>query len=238
MNKDGIIWGSILLGIALIISSIIFGFYLFKSREKTKTIKVVGSAKKEYTSNMVKWKITLQETVDIENKKEGYKKLTESRKKLEEILVQNGISTDAMNFKPVNILDKNDNKGVTVQNIFNQQVYIISKKVDIIEKLALNPEKIFEADIFIKYSNLEYFNTDVDEIKKELLSSATANAKERAIQMLKNTNINIKKILSVRSGVFQITEPYSTRVSSYGMYDTSTRKKEITVTVHTEFIID
>jgi hypothetical protein len=35
----------------------------------------------------------------------------------------------------------------------------------------------------------------------------------------------------------QITEPYSTEVSDYGIYSTSTREKNITVTVSVSFTI-
>jgi hypothetical protein len=35
--------------------------------------------------------------------------------------------------------------------------------------------------------------------------------------------------------VFQITEPYSTDVSDYGIYSTATRRKNVTVTVTASF---
>jgi hypothetical protein len=38
-------------------------------------------------------------------------------------------------------------------------------------------------------------------------------------------------------GVFQITAPYSTEVSDYGMYDTSTIDKQITAIVKASFEI-
>ncbi|MCL7972923.1 MAG: SIMPL domain-containing protein, partial [marine benthic group bacterium] len=47
----------------------------------------------------------------------------------------------------------------------------------------------------------------------------------------------IEAIASARAGVFQITEPFSTDVAAYGIYDTSSRKKEIRVTVHAVFVI-
>ncbi|WP_232502671.1 hypothetical protein [Candidatus Cloacimonas acidaminovorans] len=39
------------------------------------------------------------------------------------------------------------------------------------------------------------------------------------------------KLREARAGVFQITEPYSTEVSDYGIYNTSTRSKSISVTL-------
>jgi hypothetical protein len=40
---------------------------------------------------------------------------------------------------------------------------------------------------------------------------------------------------SARGGIFQSTEPYSTEVSDYGIYNTSARQKDVTVTVTAEF---
>ncbi len=36
-------------------------------------------------------------------------------------------------------------------------------------------------------------------------------------------------------GVFQITEPYSTEISDYGVFDTNTKEKDITVTMNVTF---
>ncbi|CAO81471.1 conserved hypothetical protein [Candidatus Cloacimonas acidaminovorans str. Evry] len=44
-------------------------------------------------------------------------------------------------------------------------------------------------------------------------------------------NTKLGKLREARAGVFQITEPYSTEVSDYGIYNTSTRSKSISVTL-------
>jgi len=44
-------------------------------------------------------------------------------------------------------------------------------------------------------------------------------------------------LISACAGVFQITEPYSTEVAGYGMYNTSSARKNIKVTVSAEFIL-
>ncbi|HPV64673.1 MAG TPA: SIMPL domain-containing protein, partial [Candidatus Cloacimonas sp.] len=44
-------------------------------------------------------------------------------------------------------------------------------------------------------------------------------------------NTKLGKLREARAGVFQITEPYSTEVSDYGFYNTSTRSKSISVTL-------
>ena len=56
-----------------------------------------------------------------------------------------------------------------------------------------------------------------------------------AEEIAKSTGDRIVHIVSARAGVFQITEPYSTEVADYGIYNTMTKKKDITVTVSTVF---
>ena len=43
-------------------------------------------------------------------------------------------------------------------------------------------------------------------IKKEQVGEATKNARQRAEKMVEQTDVKVGKIVSVRSGVFQITE--------------------------------
>jgi len=78
-----------------------------------------------------------------------------------------------------------------------------------------------------------------EEIKKQLLSYATKNARERAEEIVAMTESGkIGKMLSARAGIFQITEPLSTDIAGYGIHSTSTRKKTIKVTVNAVFSID
>lgn len=235
--KNRILVGALMLSIAFVISAFVFGEFLVKSREQVKTIKVVGSEKEFYEADMVKWKMSLEEGSKVNEIKKGYEKLNKTKDKLMKLLLENGIKKENITFKPINVYDDYDRNGQIIGSKLNQQVYIISKKVELIEKLAINPTELFEKSIFVKYSNLEYFNSGVDEIKKGLLAKATVNAKERAEKILENTDIKVDKMISVRAGVFQITEPYSTRAESYGVYNTSTKKKQIRVTVHTVFTL-
>ncbi|HPQ11473.1 MAG TPA: SIMPL domain-containing protein, partial [Bacillota bacterium] len=120
---------------------------------------------------------------------------------------------------------------------FQQTVIVVTDELDVVEELAFNPVQLLEANVNIMNSNVEFYYSKIDELKKELVSLATRNAKERAEKMLEQTDVKLGKLISVRSGVFQITEPYSTEVSSLGIYDTSTRKKQISVTASAVFAI-
>jgi hypothetical protein len=77
----------------------------------------------------------------------------------------------------------------------------------------------------------------LSDIKLELLAEATKDAQKRALEIAKNSNVRLGNVTSLRVGVFQITEPFSTEVSDYGMYNTRTKQKDITVTVRASFKI-
>ena len=63
------------------------------------------------------------------------------------------------------------------------------------------------------------------------------SVRERALEMLKGSDMRLGKLQTLRQGVFQITQPHSTEVSSSGIHDTSTKKKQISVTAHATFAI-
>ena len=89
--------------------------------------------------------------------------------------------------------------------------------------------------IAVDQSTLEYYYSDIARLKHSLLGAATRDAQLRATEIARSTDASVGDILAARAGVFQITEPFSTEVSGMGMYNTSTRRKEITVTVHAAF---
>src|SRR5690606_25865013 len=77
-----------------------------------------------------------------------------------------------------------------------------------------------------------------DTLKHNLLASATRDALRRAGEIAGSAGREVGSIVSARAVVFQINEPYSNEVSAYGMYNTRTREKQITVTVHSTFVLD
>jgi hypothetical protein len=84
---------------------------------------------------------------------------------------------------------------------------------------------------------MEFFSTEIEEIKKQLLGKATKNAFERAEEITSTTDLTVDQLISARAGVFQITEPYSTEVAGYGIHNTSSARKNIKVTVSAEFTL-
>lgn len=228
--------GVFIIGVCMVISALILGVFFYNAQKPESTINVVGQASRRYESDTVKWSISLEQSVGLDGIKDGYDILKDSLTNLLEILNSKGIANDEININPIDVLKDYGQDGVRGY-ILQQSLYVISNDVDTVEALALDPSELLERDIAFRGSRLEYFYSQVDELKKDLIGDATVNARERAEKMLEDTNVKLGKTLSVKAGVFQITEPYSTSVASYGIYDTSTRKKQITVTAHVTFAL-
>jgi len=229
---------AIITGISLILASLILGYFHYESRMGGKSVKVVGSASKPFEADTVKWRFTIAASTGTENISAGYKLLRENTDRIIGQIKNAGISQDNISVQPVTSFPNYNNQGQISGYRVQQPVFVISEDLQTIENLALNPDKLFTGGISFEMSSLEYFYSKVDEIKKELLGSATQDAKERASEIAKSSGLKVGNLISARTGVFQITEPFSTEISDYGVNSTSTRKKEIKVTVHAEFRIE
>ena len=224
------------LGLSIIAAALIFGLFFYQSRLTRDYVEVVGAATEHFESDIVKWNMVFEENTDLGNIGEGYRKIKNKRDRLMKILSGQEISEEEINIKPINIQKRwEDGKiaGYTLQ----QPLFIISESIEMIERLALNPDELLENNIFFQVSSLEYFYSKIDFLKKDLLAKATINARERAEKILQESDYRPGRMISAKAGVFQIIEPYSTAVESYGMYNTSSRKKDIKVTVHAKFLI-
>lgn len=235
---------ALIVSMALIIAALILGGFFYQAQKPQHTIRVVGIASRKFEADTVKWSINLEAEAGPGQLKDGYEKLNRQIETLEGFLAGIGISSENINRKPVNIFKQYQHieKNGLRERIFtgyrlNQNFYIITNEIEEIENLAYNPVPLMDKGVIISQSRLQYYSSNIDELKKEIIAEATANARARAEKMVENTNVKVGKTLSLSSGVFQITEPYSTRVSSSGIYDTSTRKKQIRVTVHAVFAL-
>ncbi len=228
---------AIIISLGLILAFLIFGNYFYAARANKDSISVTGAAIKGFECDIVKWRLTLHRSVGIDEMNQGYRMLKEDLNQFEKILAEKKIEFKAFNVQPVNSYEDRDRDGKITGHNINQNIFIITDNIAPVEELALNPVDLISHGIEIQNSNLQYYYSGIDSLKKELLSLAAQDARERADEIALGDDINIGKPRQLRAGVFQIKEPYSTEVSGYGMYSTHTRNKEIMVTVHATFEI-
>jgi hypothetical protein len=225
--------------VGIIIAAFVFGLFFYSSRISDRTIRVVGYATQDFEADILKWSFNLSVPVPMNGLNDGYRIMKEKLDTFREIWESKNIKADEFQIRPVSVQKRYGEYGKLSGYSVEQNVYIISRNMNDIEKITINPVDFAKKNLAFEYSRIEYFSSILEEIKKRLLSYATKNARERAEEIVAMTESGkIGKMLSARAGIFQITEPLSTDIAGYGIHSTSTRKKTIKVTVNAVFSID
>ncbi len=225
-----------LLALGILLGATVFGAFFYNSRAQTSTIQVVGSANERFTSDVAKWRLTIARQVGDFELSSGYAQLHGDLIELTARLQAAGIDSADINIQPVNANPMWGREGERSGYNVTQSLYVVSENPNAIERLALNPGELLEGGVLLEGSYIEYYYSKIAELKHSLLAKATEDARARAEEIAGGeADRTVGAMMSGRAGVFQITEPYSTDVSAGGMYSTSTKEKEISVTVHATF---
>ncbi len=208
---------------------------------QNQTIRVTGSASQNVTSDSSSWVINFRtKTLTL---KEGYSKLNSDAAKIKEFLLANGIEEKNINFSSIGSYEnyKRTANGSTTNELDSYSVYqsvtVKANDTDTLTKLSKKIDELVNQDINLNTENIQYYVSNLDDIKVKMVGEATKNAQERAKSMVKATNGKIGTINSAKMGVFQIVPVDSTEVSDYGYNDTSSIEKKVVATVSATFTV-
>lgn len=237
IEKFQIILSCSILGLALILTGMIFAFHL----PKTDSITVTGSASKIVKSDSGKLGFEIQ--TKAPNQKDAYNIIKNQKPVLIEYLTSKGIEKDAINQKALNgyYSYKLNPNGFATNEVLSYNASmgfeIKSDDVEKIKELSTDIQSLINKGVNINIYEPEYFYSDLASLKIELLKEASKDAKDRAKSMLSATNSRVGKVKQIRMGVFQITPVDSTNVSDMGINDTSTIDKKVTAVANVVFKI-
>ena len=227
-----------IIGIAIIISSIVLGNFFYQARKPVNIVRVVGYASRDHDSDILKWRITLSAQSPQNDMMRGFISLNNDIAKFRAFLTEKSFDATELEIMPSWNYSNYNRDGVITGHIFEQTIGFTlndPNRFEEVEELALDLTDLAKTGIIIKSSTIEYYISALPEIKREIIGDATKDARERALQVANTTGAKLGKLLNGRVGVFQITEPLSVEVQSYGIYNTHTRKKQISVTLTGEF---
>lgn len=134
---------------------------------------------------------------------------------------------------------KKDVKGNPTNEVdfynMTQSYKITSNRVKSIANLPNELSALYKQGIDITVSTPQFYITNIDKVKDEALAAATQNAYERAQTLAENSGGQVGALRRAAQGVFQVTEPLSTNISSYGEYNTDTIEKSVKAVVSVEY---
>lgn len=225
------------LSAGLLLAAIAFGLFFHSARQPERTISVTGAATRAFEADRIKWRLSISRLVGQEDLAGGFEQIRTDVAAIRAQLVAAGLPDSALTLQPPSAQPQYSPQGGRSGYSVVQPIYIVSSDIERVESVALEPGRILTSGMALEYSQLEYFYDGIAELKHALLADATRDAKRRAEEIAGSTDGSVGPMTTARAGVFQITEPYSTEVAGYGIHNTATRSKEITVTVHGEFRI-
>jgi uncharacterized protein len=217
--------------------------YKFKTAE---TISVTGLAEKDFVSDQIVW--TGNYSRKMMDLKAAYTLLKEDEGKIRTYLKEKGIADNEMVFSAVNLNKdfdrKTDVNGREIGNEFTgynlrQDVTVDSKNIDKVEKISREVTELIQSGIEFNSSSPSYYYTKLAELKLDLLAKASADAKQRAETIAKNSGNGLGKIKKANMGIFQITGKNSNEDYSYGgAFNTSAKNKTASITTKIEYAVD
>jgi len=205
------------------------------------TINVTGSAEKNIFSDYITWnsKFSCRDS----KMTSAFEKLKSDLQKVKDYLLAKGIKEEEIIVSQIatEILYKKNEKGNSTNEIeaycLSQGIEARSYDVKKVDDIARQSTELINKGIQFISGSPEYFYTKLAQLKHEMLSQATKDAKLRAQGMAQSAGNKIGIMRSARMGTFQITPVNSYDVSWYGNNDTSSYEKKVTAVVQATFAI-
>lgn len=243
-NKDFIrVMVASVFGVAIIIAALLLGNAYSQKFKEENVISVTGLGEVKFESNLIVWKGMFSR--NSSNLKEAYTMLEKDSDIVKNYIKKNGVNDSIVNFSAIDIIevyeDKFGNDGRYVGRAFagyrlEQKIEVQSVDLDKIERLGGGITELINDGINIVSYQPQYYYTKLDDIKLELISKATEDARQRAEKISENSNSKLGKLQKARMGIVQITATNSSDDYSWGgSYNTSSRFKTASITMKLDF---
>ena len=204
---------------------------------------VTGLAEKDFNSNLVVWSGSYaRKSTDLNS---AYTTLKADENAIRTYLSKKRIANTQMVFSSI-IINKeynqqmDENGRITGQQFggynLTQTVKIESTDISKVDQISREATELIESGIEFNSAAPLFYNTNLNEVKMDLLGKASADARARAEIIAKNAGSSLGKLRKANMGVFQITGKNSNDDYSYGgTFNTTNRNKTGSITIRMEF---
>lgn len=237
---------SIIIGVSIILTAYVFMKGYKERNAKADVINVTGMGSKDFDSDLIVWRGSFSK-MNI-NLQSAMADLETDRNKIKGYLVGKGIPENNIVFSAIDINKdfdeiRNEN-GYVVSSIFRgyslgQTVTIESNEVDKVEQISREVSELINSGVEFYSDAPEFYYTKLAELKIQMVSEATADARVRAEKIAESAGSSLGDLKSADMGIFQIVGQNSNEDYSWGgTFNTSSRKKTASITMTLTFNID
>lgn len=236
---------AVIFAIAIIISAYLLGNSIINRNKVDGSIAVTGLGKADFTSDLIVWEGSFSK--ESYNLQEAYQDLEKSKEVITNYLLSKGITTEELVFNAVtshkNTRSKYSENGKYIGDeflgyILTQRLQIESNDVEKVEKVSREITELLNKGIEFYSQSPRYYYTKLADLKIEMISKATEDARIRAEKIAENSGSGLGNLISAKMGIFQITGQNSNEDYSWGgTYNTSSKEKTASITMKLNYKI-
>lgn len=237
---------AIIFGISIVLAAYLLGNAFMNRNKPDGTISVTGLGKADFTSDLIVWEGSFSK--ESSNLKQAYSDVEKDKKIISDYLTAKGITTDELVFNAVNsrknTRSKYSSDGKYIGDeflgyILTQSLQIESNDVEKVEKISREITELLNKGIQFYSQAPRYYYTKLADLKIEMISKATEDARIRAEKIAENSGGNLDDLISAKMGIFQITGQNSNEDYSWGgTYNTSSKEKTASITMKLNYEVD
>lgn len=234
---------AILFAIAIVVAAIVLGNAYIERSERTGSINVTGSGSRDFTSDLIVWEGSFsKENKDLNV---AYDELATAKDIITKYLVDKGIPEDKLVFTAIN--SHENRKSLYNSNgnyigdefmgyVLHQSVQVESQEVEKIEKIAREVTELLNRGVQFYSQPPRYYYTKLADLKIEMISQATEDARTRAERIAENSGSKLGNLVSANMGIFQITGQNSDEDYSWGgTFNTADKNKTASINMKLEY---
>ncbi len=237
---------AIIFGLAIIIGAYLLGNAYTNRNKIDGTISVTGLGNADFTSDLIVWEGSFSK--ESSNLEKAYSDLEKDKKIISEYLLSKGITNKELVFNAVNSR-KNMQAKYTADGkyigdeflgyVLTQSLQVDSNDVEKVENISREITELLNKGIQFYSQAPRYYYTKLADLKIEMISKATADARTRAEMIAKNSGGKLGELISAKMGIFQITGQNSNEDYSWGgTYNTDSKEKTASITMKLDYKVD
>ena len=236
---------AIIFSVAIVLAAYFLGSSYVSRANPDGVISVTGSGSENFTSDLIVWEGRFSRS--SANLEQAYSQLNSDKESVRTYLTTKGIKPENIVFNSVQTIEQQENQyqnGNYVGSIFKgyeliQSVKIESNNVELIENVSREITELLNKGVQFNSSPPRYYYTKLADLKIEMISKATEDARVRAERIAKNSGGKLGELKSANMGVFQITGQNSGEDYSWsGAYNTADKRKTASITMRLEYEIN
>lgn len=236
---------AIIFSIAIVLAAYLAGNAYVERANPPGSIHVTGSGSKNFTSDLIVWEGTFSRFNT--NLQKAYENLNADKEVVKKYLLEKGINPENIVFNSVETRERTENQyqdGNYIGSIFIgydliQNVKIESNQVELVENVSREITELLNKGVQFNSTPPRYYYTKLADLKIEMISKATEDAKLRAEKIAVNSGGELGDLKSAGMGVFQIIGQNSGEDFTWGgAFNTSSKKKTASITIDLTYEIE